>query len=396
MADTAVSSTGLAQRLKDRLAKEPALLAEAKSKGQKVIGYFCPYVPEELILAGNMFPVRLAFGGEIGPATSGEEYLKPYSCPFSRSCIGYQVTGSNEYYNLVDAVCVAQTCENIKHVQEYMEKRFGKPVFRLGLPHTHDSLRSRPQSLEYFTHELGLLKKQLGDFGGQPIKNGNIRRAILLCNTIREKLRFLYEYPKKTNTLLDWYDTFCITQAGFLINRHDFLNELRIIEREILAQKSAIEPSSKVRLLIMGSVLGIGDHKILDLISTSGGKVVTDNVCTGISTSRKNVTVFGIMGNPIEALAERYLYNVPCPCMTDIDRRLKRTAMIIQDYDVSGIIYYNLKYCDNWRTEFPILKDYVQKELKTPVLLIESDYSPSDVGTIRTKIEAFIEMIRGI
>ena len=396
MAESAPSSIkGPLHRLNDRLAKEPLLLAEAKRKGQKVIGYFCPYVPEELILAGNMLPIRLAFGGEVGPATIGEEYLKPYSCPFSRSCLGYQVTGSNEYFNLVDAVCVAQTCENIKHVQEYMEKRFGKPVFRLGLPHTHDSLRSRPQSLEYFKCELKLLKKQLGDFDGKPIKDRNIRRAIRLCNSIREKMRFLYEYPQKTNTLLGWYDTFCVTQAGFLMNRHDFLTELRYIERELSTQKPSAASSNKVRLLIMGSVLGIGDHKILDLINASGGKVVTDNVCTGISNSRKSVTIFGVMGDPMEALAERYLYNVPCPCMTDLDRRLKRTSMIVQDYDVAGIIYYSLKYCDNWRTEFPLFKDYMQKERNTPLLLIESDYSPSDVGTIRTKIEAFIEMIRG-
>jgi benzoyl-CoA reductase/2-hydroxyglutaryl-CoA dehydratase subunit BcrC/BadD/HgdB len=384
------------QRIKDRLALEPSLLAEAKSKGQKVIGYFCPYVPEELILAANMLPIRLVFGGEIGPATAGEEYLKPYSCPFSRSCVGYQVTGDNTYHNLVDAVCVAQTCENMKHVQEYMETRFGKPVFRLGLPHTHDSLRSRPQSIEYFTQELKLFKKQLGDFGGQSIKRGHINQAILLCNNIRDKLRLLYEYPEKTNTLLDWYDAFYITQAGFLINRHDFLRELSAIEQEIVKQKPSTEPERKVRILIMGSVMGIGDHKILDLIHTSGGKVVTDNLCTGISTSRKNVTVYGVMGDTEEALAERYLYNVPCPCMTDLDRRLQRTAMIIQDYEIAGIIYYNLKYCDNWRTEFPVIKEYIQKELKTPMLLIESDYSPSDVGTFRTKIEAFIEMIRGI
>ncbi len=82
--------------------------------------------------------------------------------------------------------------------------------------------------------------------------------------------------------------------------------------------------------------------------------------------------------------------------MTDLDRRLKRTSMIIQDYKIDGIIYYSLKYCDNWRTEYPVFKAHLQKELHTPSLLIESDYSPSDVGTILTKIEAFIEMIRGI
>jgi len=396
VAKPVLSFSGKLQHLSDRLAQEPSLLAEAKRKGQKVIGYFCPYVPEELILAAGMLPVRLAFGGELGPAAAGEEYLKPYSCPCSRSCIGYQVTGDNEYYNLVDAVCIAQTCENIKHVQEYTEKRFEKPVFRLGLPHTHDSLRSRPQALEYFKGELKLLRKRLRDFAGRHINDRSIHQAINLCNTIRAKLQFLFEYPQKTNTLLDWYDSFCITQAGFLINRRDFLTELNVIEREILTQKPTAEPSNKVRIMVIGSILGIGDHKIIDLISDSGGKIVADSVCTGLATSRKNVTVFGIMGDPIDALAERYLYNVPCPCMTDLDRRLKRTVMLIQDYAVSGVIYYSLKYCDTWRSEFPLIKDYVHKELKTPMLLVESDYSPSDVGTIRTKIEAFIEMIRGV
>ena len=116
--DTANPSDGLLDHLDERLSKELALIAEAKQKGQKVIGYFCPYLPEELILAGGMLPLRLAFGGELEPSLAGEEYLKAYSCPVSRSCVGYQVTGTNEYYNLVDAFCVTQTCENIKHVQE--------------------------------------------------------------------------------------------------------------------------------------------------------------------------------------------------------------------------------------------------------------------------------------
>jgi len=394
--DTANPTAGLLDHLDERLAKELALIAEAKQKGQKVIGYFCPYLPEELILAGGMLPVRLAFGGELESSVAGEEYLKAYSCPVSRSCVGYQVTGTNEYYNMVDAFCVTQTCENIKHVQEYLEKRFTKPVFRLGLPRTCDSTRSRPQSIEYFKGELQSLRAKLGEFGGRPIRDLDIRRAITLCNNIREKLRFIYEYPDQRHTLLDWYDSFRITQAGFLVKRQDYLKELELIERSIIGRKPPVEDDGKVRMLLMGSMLGIGDHKIPDLIKETGGKIVTDNTCTGISNSRKNVTVFGIIGDTMEALAERYLYNVPCPCMTDLDRRLKRTSMIIQDYAVEGVIYYNLKYCDNWRTEYPIFKDYLQKELKMPILLIESDYSPSDVGTIRTKIEAFIEMIRGI
>ncbi len=69
---------------------------------------------------------------------------------------------------------------------------------------------------------------------------------------------------------------------------------------------------------------------------------------------------------------------------------------MVQDFRVEGVIYYNLKFCDTWRLEYKVIKDYLSQKTGTPVLLVESDYSPTDMGTIQTKIEAFIEMIRGI
>ena len=74
----------------------------------------------------------------------------------------------------------------------------------------------------------------------------------------------------------------------------------------------------------------------MDIVKQSGGNIVADTVCTGSMFARKDVTVFGIMGNPIDALAERYLYNVPCSCMTDLDKRLSRIAKIARDYHVDG------------------------------------------------------------
>jgi len=389
-------SKNILQHLNRRLSEEPSRISEAKQKGLKVIGYFCPYIPEELIIAAGMLPIRLAFGGNIEPATSGEDFLKPYNCPFARSCLGYQLIGNNDYHHLLDAVCMAQTCESIKLVQEYWENHFSIPVFTLGLPHTHDAFRSRPQALEYFKLELELLRKRLGHFAGRPIKNRDIRRSISLCNQIREKLRLLFEYPQKHSTPIEWYDSFRITQAGFLINRRDFLTELRIIERELAGKETVVDGDRQIRLMVIGSIIGIGDYKILDLVKEAGGNIVADGMCTGSLTSRKNVTIFGIMGNPIDALAERYLYNVPCPCMTDLDKRLNRTAQIVHAYNVDGVIYYSLRFCDTWRSEYQLMKDYLHKEIHIPSLLIESDYSPADIGTIRTKIEAFLEMIGGL
>jgi benzoyl-CoA reductase/2-hydroxyglutaryl-CoA dehydratase subunit BcrC/BadD/HgdB len=280
-------------------------------------------------------------------------------------------------------------------VQEYWEKYFGVPVFRLGLPHTHDAYRSRPQALEYFKQEVELLRKKLGQFSGKPIGNNDIRQGISLCNSIREKLHIFYDYPREYSTPIDWYAVLRITQAGYLIDRRDYLAELKTIESELTRMKTVEHKDNRPRLMIAGSIIGIGDYKVLDIIGASGGNIVADSVCTGSMFARKNVTIFGIMGSPIDALAERYLYNLPCPCMTDLDKRINRLAKIARDYRVAGLVYYNLKYCDTWRSEFQMIKNYLYKELKVPCLLVESDYSPSDVGIIRTKVEALIEMLGG-
>ncbi len=381
--------------LASRLEQEPSRIAEAKKRGKKVVGYFCPHVPEELILAAGMLPIRLAFGGELEPVSAGEDYLKSYSCPYARSCLGYRKLG-NPYYSAVDAVCIAYTCDSMRRNQEYWAEYFGVPAFPLGLTQTHDRFRSKPQAIEYFKKELGLLRHRLEEFSGQETTNGKIRQAIVLCNKIREKLWLLYEYPQNKRTPIEWRDILDITHSSFLMERADFLNELEKINQELRSKSlEEIPYDTRPRLMIGGSIIGIGDHKVLDIIKQAGGNIVADSTCTGSMFSRKRVTVFGIIGNPIDALAERYLYNIPCPFMTDLPKRLNRVTKIARGYGVHGLIYYNLKYCDTWRAEFKFIKDTLYRELSVPTLLIETDYSSADVGTIRTKVEAFLEMIGG-
>ena len=390
------NENGLLSSLKRRLEEEPQRIAEAKKRGKKVAGYFCPYGTEELILAAGMLPVRLAFGGELEPVSAGEEFLKPYSCPYARSCLGYKKLSANLYYSAVDAVCVAYTYDSMRRIQEYWEKYFHLPAFPLGMPQTHDSFRTKPQAIEYFKNELELLRRRLGEFSGKKIKDKEIRRAITLCNKIREKLLVLYKYPMDGRSPIEWRQVLQITQAGFLMDRGDFLKELEKIVDDLQRNRSEDIPYDKrPRLMIAGSLIVIGDDKVLDIIRQAGGNIVADNVCTGSMFLRKKVPAFSIVEKPIDALAERYLYNVPCPFMTDIQRRLNRIVKIAKDYRVHGLIYYNLKYNETWRSEFKSIKDTLYRELTIPTLLIETDYSPSDIGTIRTKVEAFIKMIGG-
>jgi benzoyl-CoA reductase/2-hydroxyglutaryl-CoA dehydratase subunit BcrC/BadD/HgdB len=181
-----------------------------------------------------------------------------------------------------------------------------------------------------------------------------------------------------------------------LIDRIDFLKELEKIESTVKNKVLEDIPDDKrPRLMIVGSLVGIGDEKVLDIIEQAGGNIVADSICTGSMFMRKKVPTFGILGKPIDILAERYLYNVPCPFMIDKSRKLSRIVKIAKEYRVHGIIYYSLRSNETWESEFKNMKDTLYSNLAIPTLLIETDYSSADKEVIGEKVESFLKLVGG-
>lgn len=209
-------------------------------------------------------------------------------------------------------------------------------------------------------------------------------------------MRELYSLCRDGGYDVSWGDVFRISQTGFLLDPVDFLAELKRI-RERLGKKQDVNSTAersdtKRRLMFYGSIMSMDDRKTIDIVEKAGGEIVADAVCTGSRFWRKDVS---LSDPPIAVLAERYLLNLPCPFMMDLGMRLEYVAKVARENKVNGLIYYNLKYCESYRAEVKTFENALRKTVGIPVLLIETEYSPSDVGTIRTKVEAFLEMISG-
>lgn len=207
-------------------------------------------------------------------------------------------------------------------------------------------------------------------------------------------MRRLYEYTRTEPSPISWREVFKISHAGFLLDRIQFLQEItKIAETLKLAKGIAEKRDSKSRLAIYGSVMSLEDTKVLDLVENAGGKIIGDALCTGAKFWRKDVALDGPL---MDGLVERYLHNIPCAYMTDTAMRLNYVVARVRESNAQGLIYYSLKSCDTFRSEVRIFEEALQKELGIPTLLIETEYSPADIGTTRTKIEAFLEMLRGV
>ena len=56
------------------------------------------------------------------------------------------------------------------------------------------------------------------------------------------------------------------------------------------------------------------------------------------------------------------------------------------------MIYYSLRYCDPFSFKMVCTKDYL-KRLGVPLMEAQTDYGAMDTETLRTRVEAFIEML---
>ena len=80
--------------------------------------------------------------------------------------------------------------------------------------------------------------------------------------------------------------------------------------------------------------------------------------------------------------------------MPGFGKRIERLEQLIEDYSIEGIIYNNLKFCDYSLFEAPQVEGFLRKG-SLPFLVLENDYLWGDIGRIKTRIEAFLEIVGG-
>jgi benzoyl-CoA reductase/2-hydroxyglutaryl-CoA dehydratase subunit BcrC/BadD/HgdB len=143
----------------------------------------------------------------------------------------------------------------------------------------------------------------------------------------------------------------------------------------------------------MGPNLAYGDTAILDLIEIAGGDVVVEEFFEGMRYYRRPINNWG---NPLCRLAESYLQDrlPPAFMRSSTRKRLDSTMKLIEDFTVSGVIWYELLCCETYDQEsYFFFKELSERGI--PMLIVESDYTPLDTGALKTRLGAFMELLQG-
>ncbi len=347
--------------------------------GGKVLGYFCTYVPEELVRAAGVLPVRIL--GSHEPDNVAERHIYTMYCPFCRDCLAQGLRGRYDY---LDGIAIAHSCIHIR--QAFSSWRLHVPIsydYYIFMPAKPQS----PAAQVLLAKEFQAFRESLEEWTGTPITQDSLRESVETVNTGRSLLKEVYGLRKSKTPPLTGAEAMEMTVASQMMDRreHNVLLERALTDLKVRPPGG----DAGVRLMIVGSE--DDDTEMLRLIESLGATVVIDDHCTG---SRHFWNLVEPTGDLIGDLARRYVERPPCP-QKDWEgrRRLEHIRPLAREYGVQGAIVIQQKFCDPHELDNPVIISVLQDELRIPCLFLEFDVT-IPVGQLKVRIEAFLEMLK--
>jgi bzd-type benzoyl-CoA reductase N subunit len=355
--------------------------AQLVKSGKPVMGWFCTYLPEEILLAAGLLPYRIT---ESSPHLSrARACLSSHFCSYVMCSLEAALEGK---YNFLDGLIITNSCDAMRRLYDAWRSFVKGPSFihLLDIPKKADE-----QSIKYFRQCLVWLKEAIETHYKIRITEQALKEAINITNQTRRLLNQLYQLRKEDNPAINGTEISSIMKLAMTQPKEEFNKKLSSLLLEIKNRRPepGFSDNRRIRILITGGF--IDQSGLVRLTEGLGACVVCEELCTGI---RYFADLVDVNTDPLTSLSRRYLNRPSCARMIDADKRFDYLWNLIEEYRIEGVIYYTLKFCDTNLFEFPYLREKLRSK-GMPVLFLDSDGSLSYLGQMRTRVEAFLDSL---
>ncbi|WP_366921812.1 2-hydroxyacyl-CoA dehydratase family protein [Metallumcola ferriviriculae] len=346
--------------------------------GGKVIGCLPIYVPEEIIHAAGALPVGL-WGGttEIERANA---HLQGFSCSIVRGVLEYALKGT---YDMVDGFVFPSTCDHVQNSSDIWAKTFPDKVkFDLVYPANRSSNAATLYLADLYREFISWLEELVGS----SINNGDLQRSISVYNHHRELMEKLRQLRAEQPQSLTHREMAGLVKASLFMPKEQYNQELEGLLPWLEVRDIKEVPHK--RLLLTGIMAE--PEELLDVIEDLGCAVVADDLALGSRLHGVQVTT---QTEPIDALVQRHLSLGPCSTLFDPGKkRGSHIKELVEKTKANGVVFINMKFCEAEEFDYPILKQELE-QAGIPLLFIEVEQQMASFGQIRTRLQAFTEML---
>ena len=362
-------------------------VAELKErKGKRIIGCFPMHIPEEIIHAADMIPVVIWRSNES--VTWGHAHVPPYDCGITRSFVDDAVRGKLAFMD--GMVFHVRQCLQVGEFPLIMERNV-KPAYLgiLYLPPIYkgDAVKS------FLIKDLEDFKTSLEDFSGKKINDDDLKKSIQIYNENRSLLKRLYEIRTERPGILRAKEVMQIVWSSMLMPKEDHNELLKELIEEM--EKKTIEKEKEgIKVIPVGCLCQTLQFDILDMIEDLGMIIPDDDLYVG---SRYFANSVNLNGNPLEAIADRYLIKTPlCPTKGVWDIHWgDEVIQKLRNNNAKGVISIRVKYCPPHTCYYPDFKSRMMEE-GVPEIMIDTEHEVISLEGIKTRLQSFAETMGGV
>jgi benzoyl-CoA reductase/2-hydroxyglutaryl-CoA dehydratase subunit BcrC/BadD/HgdB len=351
-----------------------------KDRGGSVCGYWCSYIPEELIIASGMLPVRVRGVGSEDCST-GDAWLSTRLCTFSRWALSAAMDG---HYDFLDGMIGLNCCDQVRRASQVWMDRVEIPFSHfLALPRV-----LREINFQAYLREVGRLKSRLEEFTGEKVSDDALAEAVSATNEKRELLTSIASLRKPGSAgHVAGSEMLAVSVASTQMPNKEFLD----MGKGFLSGREEQAPpkeSARARLIVCGGELD--DPAYLEVLEGQGAQIVGEFICFGARSYMEQVE---LKGDPLEDIARRQFYHVPCCCMGEgFTDRFNALKNMMKEYEADGLVFQRMKFCQLWGADNHNMIEFCRRE-GIPMLTLEREHGVISTGQIKTRIQAFLESI---
>jgi benzoyl-CoA reductase/2-hydroxyglutaryl-CoA dehydratase subunit BcrC/BadD/HgdB len=364
-------------------------LLDHKAKGGVVVGSFCVFVPEEIVLAAGGILVGLCAGAEFAPEMA-EKYLPRNTCALIKGAFGFALARVCPYLAASDLVVGENTCDGKKKSYEI----FGKIVPKL---HVLDLPQMKSDAGRALLRaEYGAFLSRMESLSGRTVTAEALQEAIAVVNAKRSALGRLARLRAADPAPISGLDGLLANQVSFYDDPVRFTGAVGALCDELeqrVADGAGVAPKGAPRVLVSGCPMAVPNWKVPTIVEGAGAVIVGEESCVGERGARNLVQADATsVDGLLDAITDRY-FQVDCAVFTPNPSRLEHVREMASRTGADGVIHYGLQFCQPYQIEAGPVTDALESD-GIPTLRVDTDYSQEDIGQIRTRVEAFIERLR--
>lgn len=364
-------------------------LMDEKAAGRKIVGSYCVFVPEEIVLAANATLVGLCSGADF--ATEDVERMLPRNtCALIKSSFGFKLGKVCPYLESADMIVGENTCDGKKKAYESLAGLVDN-LYVMDLPQVKSENGKALLKAEFLR-----FKEAVEKLTGVTITAERLKDGVRTVNAKRAALHRLSALRKVDPAPISGLDALLANQVFFYDNPARFTDSVVKICDELekrIAAEQGVSPRKTPRILVSGCPQAVPNWKLPMIVETAGAVIVGEESCVGERGTRNLTDNSGqTIEEMLDAIVDRY-FQVDCAIFTPNPDRLDHIQQMVADYKADGVIHYGLQFCQPYLMEsIPVEKALEDRQI--PCLRLETDYSMEDVGQLKTRVEAFVEQLR--